>query len=122
MQLLSLAGYLIMNSPAEIPVIARQSERLGELIEERIVTSERAEMPEQLPSHKQWDHVERRVAAAARVDVLVVDGRDVWTVVSIARAVDRPRLLQNPGPLSVNAIPSRKHRLVRCENRSRDTF
>ena len=27
-----------MNSPAEIPVIARQSERLGELIEERIVT------------------------------------------------------------------------------------
>jgi DNA-binding GntR family transcriptional regulator len=36
--LLSLAGYLIMNSPAEIPVIARQSERLGELIEERIVT------------------------------------------------------------------------------------
>jgi DNA-binding GntR family transcriptional regulator len=38
MQLLSLAGYLIMNSPAEIPVIARQSERLGELIEERIVT------------------------------------------------------------------------------------
>ena len=38
MQLLSLAGTLIMNSPAEIPVIARQSERLGELIEERIVT------------------------------------------------------------------------------------
>ena len=27
-----------MNSPAEIPVVARQSERLGELIEERIVT------------------------------------------------------------------------------------
>ena len=27
-----------MNSPVEIPVAARQSERLGELIEERIVT------------------------------------------------------------------------------------